>query len=135
MTVGSVIGRLIRRRMGVLVVPPRANSLHPVDGPRRNLFEVPAGADEGSSEPGRRPGSAWLSQDGYRSTALHRSLGSDAESWFVNMAEWASAAAFQAATSHPDDHGRDMPSRLIPGCTSSWPRTRHQMMRTQAEWC
>jgi hypothetical protein len=41
-------------------------------------------------------------QDGYRSTALHRSLGPDAEFRFVNVAEWASAAAFQAATSHPE---------------------------------
>jgi heme oxygenase (mycobilin-producing) len=74
-----------------------------------NLFEVPAEADEGFIGAWEGTRDFLAAQDGYRSTALHRSLGPDAEFRFVNVAEWASAAAFQAATSHPDFPGRNMP--------------------------
>jgi heme oxygenase (mycobilin-producing) len=80
-----------------------------------NLFEVPAGADEGFIGAWERARDFLAAQDGYRSTALHRSLGPDAEFRFVNLAEWASAAAFQAATSHPDFPGREMPFPAHPG--------------------
>jgi heme oxygenase (mycobilin-producing) len=80
-----------------------------------NLFEVPAEADEGFIGAWEAARDFLAAQDGYRSTALHRSLGPDAEFRFVNLAEWASAAAFQAATSHPAFPGRDMPFPAHPG--------------------
>jgi heme-degrading monooxygenase HmoA len=80
-----------------------------------NLFEVPAGADEGFIGAWEVARDFLAGQDGFRSTALHRSLGPDAEFRFVNLAEWASAAAFQAATSHPEFPGRDMPFPAHPG--------------------
>jgi heme-degrading monooxygenase HmoA len=80
-----------------------------------NLFEVPAGADEGFIAAWEHARDFLAAQDGYRSTALHRSLGGEAEFRFVNVAEWASPAAFQAAISQPDFPGRDMPFAAHPG--------------------
>ena len=80
-----------------------------------NLFEVPARADEGFIGAWEATRNFLAAQDGYRSTALHRSLGPDADFRFVNVAEWASAAAFQAATSHPAFPGRDLPFPAHPG--------------------
>lgn len=74
-----------------------------------NLFEVPAEADEGFIAAWERTRDFLAAQPGYRSTALHRSLGGDAEFRFVNVAEWASPAAFQAATAQPDFPGRAVP--------------------------
>jgi heme-degrading monooxygenase HmoA len=79
-----------------------------------NLFEVPAGADEGFIAGWERARDFLQAQDGYRSTALHRSLGGDAEFRFVNVAEWTSPAAFRAATAQPDFPGRDMPVAAHP---------------------
>ena len=80
-----------------------------------NLFEVPAGADQGFITAWERARDFLATQDGYRSTELHQSLGPDAEFRFVNVAEWASAAAFQAATARPEFPGREMPFRAHPG--------------------
>jgi heme oxygenase (mycobilin-producing) len=80
-----------------------------------NLFEVPPGADEGFVAGWERARDFLAAQDGYRSTALHRSLGGEAEFRFVNVAGWASPAAFQAATSRPDFPGRDLPFPGHPG--------------------
>ena len=80
-----------------------------------NLFEVPPGADEGFLAGWERARDFLAAQDGYRSTELHQSLGPDAEFRFVNVAEWASAAAFQAATARPEFPGREMPFRAHPG--------------------
>jgi len=80
-----------------------------------NLFEVPAEADEGFIGAWERARDFLAAQDGYRTTALHRSLGPDADFRFVNVAEWASAAAFRAATTHPGFPGRDMPFPAHPG--------------------
>jgi heme-degrading monooxygenase HmoA len=80
-----------------------------------NLFEVPAGADEGFIAAWERARDFLQSQEGYRSTELHRSVGPDAEFRFVNVAEWASPAAFQGATAQPDFPGRDMPFPSHPG--------------------
>ncbi len=66
-----------------------------------NLFEVPADADEGFITAWEQARDFLAAQDGYRSTELHQSLGPDAEFRFVNVAEWASPAAFQAATGQP----------------------------------
>jgi heme-degrading monooxygenase HmoA len=80
-----------------------------------NLFQVPAEADEGFIGAWEAARDFLAAQDGYRSTALHRSLGPDAEFRFVNVAEWTSAAAFQAATTQPDFPGRDLPFPAHPG--------------------
>jgi heme oxygenase (mycobilin-producing) len=80
-----------------------------------NLFEVPAGNEEGFIAAWERARDFLAAQDGYRSTQLHQSLGPDAEFRFVNVAEWVSPAAFQAATGQPDFPGRDMPFPAHPG--------------------
>ena len=80
-----------------------------------NLFEVPAGADERFIAAWELARDFLQSQEGYRSTELHRSVGPDAEFRFVNVAEWASPAALQGATAQPDFPGRDMPFPSHPG--------------------
>ena len=80
-----------------------------------NLFEVPAEADEGFIAAWEKARDFLAAQPGYRSTALHRSLGGDAEFRFVNLAEWASPAAFQAATAQPDFPGREQLFAAHPG--------------------
>jgi heme oxygenase (mycobilin-producing) len=80
-----------------------------------NLFEVPPGADEGFIAGWERARDFLAAQDGYRSTALHRSLGGETEFRFVNVAEWASPAAFRAATGDPEFPGRDLPFPGHPG--------------------
>jgi len=80
-----------------------------------NLFEVPSGADEGFIAAWEHARDFLAAQGGYSSTELHQSLGPDAEFRFVNVAEWASAVAFQAATGQPDFPGRDMPFPAHPG--------------------
>jgi heme-degrading monooxygenase HmoA len=80
-----------------------------------NLFEVPAGADEGFIGAWEAARDFPATQDGYRSTALHRSLGPDAEFRFVNLAEWASPTAFQTTTAQPDFPGRAKPFPAHPG--------------------
>jgi heme oxygenase (mycobilin-producing) len=66
-----------------------------------NLFEVPPGADEGFIAGWERARDFLAARDGYRSTALHRSLGGAAEFRFVNIGRYASPQAFQAATGQP----------------------------------
>jgi hypothetical protein len=73
-----------------------------------NPFEVPAAADEQFIAAWEAARDFLAAQDGYQSTALHRSLGPGAEFRFVNVAEWASPADFP---------GRHRPARL--------PRPRH----------
>jgi heme-degrading monooxygenase HmoA len=80
-----------------------------------NLFEVPPAADEGFIAGWEQARDFLAAQPGYRSTALHRSLGPDAEFRFVNVAEWASPAAFQAATAQPDFPGKEVPFATHPG--------------------
>jgi heme-degrading monooxygenase HmoA len=80
-----------------------------------NLFEVPADAEEGFIAAWERARDFLAAQDGYRSTQLHQSLGPDAEFRFINVAEWASPSAFQAAVGQPDFPGRDMPFPAHPG--------------------
>jgi hypothetical protein len=58
-----------------------------------NPFEVPPEAEEGFIAGWERARDFPATQGGYRSTQLHRSLGSDAEFRLVNVAEWASLGA------------------------------------------
>jgi heme-degrading monooxygenase HmoA len=78
-----------------------------------NLFEVPP--EEGFIAGWERARDFLDTQDGYRSTQLHRSLGGDVEFRLVNVAEWASLGSFQAATGHPDFPGRELPFTAHPG--------------------
>jgi heme-degrading monooxygenase HmoA len=82
-----------------------------------NLFEVPAQADEGFVAGWEQARDFLVGQDGYRSTELHRSLGPDADFRFVNVARWASPAAFRAAIAQPGFPGRDLPFPAHPACT------------------
>jgi heme-degrading monooxygenase HmoA len=74
-----------------------------------NLFEVPAGADEGFVAGWERARDFLRAQPGYLATELHRSLADDADFRFVNVAHWQSPAAFQAALSQPAFPGRELP--------------------------
>ena len=74
-----------------------------------NAFEVPVGKDEAFLE-GWEKARAYLgTQEGYRSTRLHRSLSPGADFRFVNIALWESAEAFQAATSSPEFRNAPIP--------------------------
>jgi heme-degrading monooxygenase HmoA len=74
-----------------------------------NLFEVPPGADERFVAGWEQARDFLQGQDGYLSTELHRSLAADADFRFVNVAQWRSPAAFQAAMSQPAFPGRELP--------------------------
>jgi heme-degrading monooxygenase HmoA len=74
-----------------------------------NPFEVPAGRDDEFVEQWGRSREFLGKQDGFVDTALHRSLAPDAEFRFVNVANWQSPQAFQAAMTRPDFPGRQMP--------------------------
>ena len=67
-----------------------------------NAFEVPPGQDEGFLQGWEAARDFMQRQAGYISTRLHRSLDPTARFRFINVAEWASAADFQAALNHPE---------------------------------
>ena len=63
-----------------------------------NPFEVPAGTDDEDFLRGwERAADYMRQQPGFLSTRLHRALAPDARFRFINVAEWASPADFQAA--------------------------------------
>ena len=63
-----------------------------------NPFEVPEGAnDEDFLRGWERAADYMRQQPGFMSTRLHRALAPDARFRFVNVAEWESPQAFQAA--------------------------------------
>lgn len=66
-----------------------------------NVFEVPAGRDEEFLQGWEAARDFMQRQPGYVSTRLHRSLDPTAGFRFINVAEWATPAAFQAALAHP----------------------------------
>ena len=63
-----------------------------------NVFEVPPGAEEEAIRWWEAARDFLARQPGYVSTRLHRALRPDARFQLVNVAEWASAEAFQATT-------------------------------------
>lgn len=67
-----------------------------------NVFEVPAGRDEEFLQGWAAARDFMQRQPGYVSTRLHRSLDPSAGFRFINVAEWETPAAFQAAVNHPD---------------------------------
>ena len=63
-----------------------------------NPFEVPAGTDDEEFLRGWQRAADYMQrQPGFVSTRLHRALAPDARFRFVNVAEWESPQAFQAA--------------------------------------
>ena len=67
-----------------------------------NAFEVPNGADESFLAGWERAHDFLLSQPGYRSSQLHKSVELGADFRYVNVAVWDSEDAFRAATSRPE---------------------------------
>ena len=63
-----------------------------------NPFEVPSGVSDTDFLAGWERAAAYMSrQQGFVGTRLHRALRPDARFRFINVAEWESAADFQAA--------------------------------------
>jgi len=67
-----------------------------------NPFEVPAGKEEEFLQGWEAARNVMQHQKGYIATRLHRSLDPTARFRFINVAEWETAADFQAALNHPD---------------------------------
>ena len=63
-----------------------------------NPFEVPEGELDATIAMWEQARDFLQRQPGYRSTALHQSLASDARFRLINVAEWESAEAFMAAS-------------------------------------
>ena len=75
-----------------------------------NSFEVPAGREEEFLEGWHAIARHLATQPGYVRTRLHRALSPELGFAFVNVGEWASPPAFQAATS--SDEFRRLASAL-----------------------
>jgi heme-degrading monooxygenase HmoA len=67
-----------------------------------NPFEVPPGQEEEFLQGWETVRDFMQRQKGYVSTRLHRSLDPTARFRFANVAEWESAADFQAVLRHPE---------------------------------
>lgn len=67
-----------------------------------NAFEVSPEEDTDFMATWERQRDFLGTQEGYISTTLHKSLAPTADFRYVNVAQWASPEAFQAATSQPD---------------------------------
>jgi heme oxygenase (mycobilin-producing) len=66
-----------------------------------NAFEVPAADAENFIAAWEQARDYLQEQPGYIDTVLHQSVRQDAEFQFVNVARWACAADFMAATQSP----------------------------------
>ncbi len=79
-----------------------------------NPFELPEGVDEEQFLRGWQRAADYMQQQpGFVSTRLHRALSSDARFRFVNVAEWASPQAFQAAVA--SEEFREIAKGGVPG--------------------
>jgi heme-degrading monooxygenase HmoA len=67
-----------------------------------NPFEVPEGKDEAFLAEWEAAKAFMERQAGYISTQLHRSLTPNTRFRFINVAEWATVAHFQAALHHSE---------------------------------
>src|SRR5262245_28427921 len=67
-----------------------------------NVFEVPQDELDAFVDDWRTRAEFMSRQAGFRSFRLHRALSPDSKFQLVNVAEWESAEALQAAVSHPD---------------------------------
>ena len=79
-----------------------------------NPFEVPAGTEDEDFLSGwQRAADYMREQPGFLSTRLHRALAPDARFRFINIAEWESPQAFQAAVT--SDEFREIAKGAGPG--------------------
>jgi heme-degrading monooxygenase HmoA len=78
-----------------------------------NPFEVPDGADEDFLRGWDRAAEYMRRQPGFLSSRLHRAVGPGARFRFVNVAEWETPQAFQAAVD--SDEFRVIAERASPG--------------------
>ena len=62
-----------------------------------NCFEVPHGHEEAFFAGFQRVNAYMRAKKGYVSHKMHRSLGADAGYWFVNVVQWESREACEAA--------------------------------------
>ena len=67
-----------------------------------NAFEVPEGKEEEFLQGWEAARNFMQRQKGYVATRLHHSLDPTARFRFINVAEWATPADFQAALSRPE---------------------------------
>ena len=74
-----------------------------------NVFEVPPDGDDTFVESWERARDLLRTQPGYLSTALHQALTPQANFTWVNIARWASPAAFGAAMGHLAASGVSVP--------------------------
>lgn len=67
-----------------------------------NPFEVPPGREDECLTFWERVAAFMRRQPGFISTRLHQALNPGARFHFINLAEWATAEDFQAATASPE---------------------------------
>lgn len=67
-----------------------------------NPFEVPQGREEEALAMWDAFAEYFRKQQGYISIRLHKAINPDAKFHLINIAEWESAEAFQAALSNPE---------------------------------
>ncbi len=80
-----------------------------------NPFEVPQGTDDEQFMRGwERAADYMRRQPGFLGTRLHRALRPDARFRFINVAEWESPDAFQAAVT--SEEFREVAKGAGPGC-------------------
>ncbi|MEJ2143413.1 MAG: antibiotic biosynthesis monooxygenase [Gammaproteobacteria bacterium] len=79
-----------------------------------NPVEVPEGRENEALEMWEAFAEYFRKQPGYISTKLHKALNPDAKFHFINIAEWESADAFQAAISNPElmDVAKNLPDDI-----------------------
>ena len=79
-----------------------------------NPFEVPQGRENEALSMWETFAEYFRKQPGYISTKLHKAINPDAKFYLVNIAEWESVEAFQAALSNPElqDIAKDLPNDI-----------------------
>ena len=79
-----------------------------------NPFEVPRGREDEALSMWETFAEYFRKQPGYISTKLHKAINPDAKFHLVNIAEWESVEAFQAALNNPEiqDIAKDLPSDI-----------------------
>ena len=79
-----------------------------------NPFEVPAGREDEALSMWEAFAEYFRTQPGYVSTKLHKAINPDARFHLINIAEWETVEAFQAALNNPAlmDVAKDLPGDI-----------------------
>lgn len=79
-----------------------------------NPFEVPQGREDEALSMWEAFAEYFRKQPGYISTKLHKAINPEARFLLINIAEWESAEAFQAALNNPSlqDITKDLPGDI-----------------------